>query len=82
MTTHWEVAPLAKRHDRASFDCGNAELNSFLQHFARQNQSENIGRTWVATATGNPHVLGFYMLTVASVSRDRFAAEEVKRLPR
>ena len=78
----WEVSLLAKRHERASFDCGNAELNSFLQQFARQNQSENVGRTWVATSGADPRVLGFYTLTVASVSRDRFSAEEVRRVPR
>ncbi|MDP3231362.1 MAG: GNAT family N-acetyltransferase [Myxococcales bacterium] len=78
----WDVALLAKRHDRSAFDCGSQELNVFLQQFARQNQSENIGRTWIATLDGEPRVLGFYTLTVASVSRDRFSAEEVKRVPR
>jgi len=81
-TQRWDVAFLAKRHDRSSFDCGSQELNVFLQQFARQNQSENIGRTWVATLDSEPRVLGFYTLTVASVSRDRFSAEEVKRVPR
>jgi hypothetical protein len=33
----WEEAPIAKEHARAAFDCGNAELNSYLQRYARQN---------------------------------------------
>ncbi len=27
----WDEAPIAKRHDRAGFDCGDADLNIYLQ---------------------------------------------------
>lgn len=76
------MGPLAKAHDRANFDCGEAALNEFLRSYARQNQSENVGRTWVATLPGQRRVLGFYTLTVASVAREHFSAEELKRVPR
>ena len=78
----WRVELLAKHHDRSSFDCGVAELTTYLRQFARQNQEENIGRTWVALGEAGRAVVGFYTLTVASVSRDRFSAEEIRRLPR
>ena len=25
----WDEAPIAKRHDRAAFDCGDADLNLY-----------------------------------------------------
>ena len=78
----WVMSPLAKAHERAVFDCGEPALNEFLQNYARQNQSENVGRTWVATHPGEHRVLGFYTLTVASVAREHFSAEEMKRVPR
>lgn len=78
----WVMSALAKAHDRASFDCGEPALNDFLRNYARQNQSENVGRTWVATFRGQPRVLGFYTLTVASVAREQFSAEEMRRVPR
>jgi ribosomal protein S18 acetylase RimI-like enzyme len=79
---NWIVASLTKSHERAHFDCGEPALNEFLRNYARQNQNENIGRTWVATHPGERRVLGFHTLTVASVARERFSAEEVKRVPR
>jgi hypothetical protein len=27
----WEEAPLTRQHDRAGFDCGDAELNLFAK---------------------------------------------------
>lgn len=82
MTETWVMASLAKTHDRAQFDCGHPALNEFLRNYARQNQNENIGRTWVATLPGQRRVLGFHTLTVASVTREQFSAEDTKRLPR
>lgn len=78
----WRVELLARQHNRSSFDCGVAELTTYLRQFARQNQVENVGRTWVALREDGQDVIGFYTLTVASVSRDRFSAEETKRVPR
>ncbi len=78
----FNITLLTKRHERDSFDCGEPALNEFLRKYARQNQQENVGRTWVLTAGDSSKVLGFYTLTVASVSHERLPAEEVKRLAR
>ena len=82
MTHGWVMSPLTKTHDRAGFDCGEPALNEFLRNYARQNQIENVGRTWIAVFPGQRRVLGFYTLTVASVSREQFSGEEMKRVPR
>ena len=31
----WHEAPIGKLHDRAAFDCGDSDLNLYLQKFAR-----------------------------------------------
>ena len=78
----WTIDLLMKRHHRTDFDCGQAALNSFLREYARQNQDENIGRTYVATRPSDPRVLGFFTLTVASVHRDDLSSADARRLPR
>ncbi len=78
----WKIEPLGKRHDRSGFDCGSEALNRFLRDFARQNQEENVGRTYVLVRPGDRRVLGFHTLTVATVERETLAAEEARRLPR
>ncbi len=67
MTYH--IEPLTSAHDRKSFDCGEPELNSFLEKFARQNQDLNIGRTFVLVPDdGSSRVVGFYTLSAGSVA--------------
>lgn len=78
----WIISTLSKAHDRTQFDCGERTLNEFIRNYARQNQKENVGRTWVATAPDERRILGFHTLTVASVERELFASEDAKRLPR
>jgi len=78
----WTVELLAKRHKRDSFESGEPALDEFLRKFARQNQEENVGRTFVATERGSAEVFGFYTLMVASIARELFDEASVKRVPR
>lgn len=78
----WVVELLSKRHKRESFDSGEPAIDDFLRKYARQNQDENIGRTFVAIEEGSAEVAGFYTLTVASVAREVFSDDLVKRVPR
>ena len=32
----WYEEPISRKHDRKAFDCGEHELNEFLQRYARQ----------------------------------------------
>lgn len=74
------VELIGPRHDRQSFDCGQAELNAFLQRHARQNADRNLGVTHVAVpAPGASHILGYYTLLVRTVDRDVFP--DAKKLP-
>jgi GNAT superfamily N-acetyltransferase len=79
----WEEAPLAKRHDRAAFDCGDADLNLYLQKYARQNHQSGGAKCFVAAPADAPaRILGFYTLSPASLEYARTPALAKKGLAR
>jgi GNAT superfamily N-acetyltransferase len=79
----WEETPLRKQHDRAAFDCGDADLNVYLQRYARQNHESGGAKCFVAAPSGEPaRVLGFYTLSPASVEYSRTPAVARKGLGR
>lgn len=65
----WHEEPIEKRHDRKSFDCGDARMNSFLHHYARQNHEFGGAKTFLAidNADGKT-ILGFYSLAPGAVT--------------
>jgi len=79
----WQEAPLAKRHDRAAFDCGDADLNLYLQKYARQNHESGGAKCLVAAPADAPaRILGFYTLSPASLEYARTPALAKKGLAR
>jgi hypothetical protein len=59
----WAEAALSRQHDRKAFDCGEAELNIYLQRYARQNHESGGAKCFVATPRNAlSRVLGFYTL--------------------
>jgi len=79
----WDEAPIAKRHDRAAFDCGDSDLNLYLQKFARQNHESGGAKCFVASPADAPaRVLGFYTLSPASLDYSRTPALAKKGLAR
>jgi GNAT superfamily N-acetyltransferase len=79
----WTEAALAREHDRAAFDCGDADLNVYLQRYARQNHESGGAKCFLAVATEMPtRVLGFYTLSPASLEYARTPALAKQRLAR
>lgn len=75
----WHEEPIEKRHDRASFDCGDADLNNFLQRHARKSHEKGGAKTFLAIDdTDDTKILGFYSLSPASIAYER-TPEIVKR---
>jgi GNAT superfamily N-acetyltransferase len=71
----WEEAPIAKIHGRAAFDCGNADLNLYLQRYARQNHESGGAKCYAAVPPDKPsRILGFYTLSPASLEYARTPA--------
>jgi GNAT superfamily N-acetyltransferase len=79
----WQEAPLAKQHERAAFDCGDADLNLYLRRYARQNHDSGGAKCFVAAPAEAPtHILGFYTLSPASLEYSRTPALAKKGLAR
>ncbi len=71
----WREEPIGKRHDRAIFDCGEADLDRYLDRFARQNHDSGGAKCFVAVPVDAPsRVLGFYTLSPASLAYARAPA--------
>jgi GNAT superfamily N-acetyltransferase len=74
----WCEEPIAKKHDRASFDCGEPALNEFLRRYARQSHEKGVAKTFVAISKSDRKtILGFYSLCPASLEYAR--APEILR---
>jgi predicted GNAT family N-acyltransferase len=78
-TPAWREEPIAKKHDRKAFDCGQEDLNRFLQQFARQAHEQGASKTYVAVddADGKT-ILAYYTPSPARV--DFYRVPEVARL--
>ena len=75
----WREEPIARHHDRQSFDCGEPALNEFLRRYARQSHESGSAKTFVAVSTEDDRsVFGFYSLSPASLDYAR-TPETVRR---
>lgn len=76
------VLPLNDRHDRKDFDCGDVELNDWLNQIARQHKEKGVSSTFVAVADEtSAEVLGFYAISLAELVNADLPAQSRKRLP-
>lgn len=80
--SQWRIEPLAKRHERAGFDCGEEGLNAFLRTHAGQNARRDVSRTYVAVPEGSKVVAGYYALSSGSVAFANLPDELARKLPR
>lgn len=68
----WVEAAITKQHDRTGFDCGDADLNLYVQKFARQNHESGGTKCFVAVPNDTPtRIIGFYTLSPASLEYAR-----------
>lgn len=79
----WHEEPIAKHHDRKTFDCGNAHLNDFLQHHARRSHDIGGSKTFLAIDdTDGRTILGFYSLAPTSIEPEEVPSTIRKGLAR
>jgi GNAT superfamily N-acetyltransferase len=79
----WHEEPIAKSHDRASFDCGDAQMNDFLRRFARQSHEHNASKTFCAIDDSAPErILGFYTIAPSAVAHQTVPPAMTKGLAR
>ena len=72
------IEPLSKTHKRKSFSCGNQELDNYLQRYARQNDTKNIAKCFVAV---NDVVLAYYTLSASSIEFESLPTKLSRQLP-
>ena len=70
------IEKLTASHTVETFDCGSGALNSYLHRYALRNQNNHAAHTYV-TGKGKT-VMGFYTLTVGSVSHEH-APERIQK---
>lgn len=62
------IEPLNASHDRKAFDCGDVELNRYLQEQAGQHAKKDITRTYIAVEENSAEVIGYYSLCAGAIS--------------
>lgn len=68
----WHEEPIAKKHDRQGFNCGQPDLTTFLQNYARQSHERGAAKTFLAIDDSDGKtVYGYYSLSPASVEYAR-----------
>ena len=79
----WREESIARAHDRASFDCGEPQMNEFLRRFARQSHEQNAAKTFCAVDAASPsRILGFYTIAPSAVAHDAAPPAMTKGLAR
>lgn len=79
----WREVPIDRHHDRAAFDCGDFDLNLYLQRYARQNHASGGAKTFVAVNPAQPaRILGYYSLSPGSLDYARTPAMAKRGLGR
>lgn len=73
-------------HDRSSFDCGEKELNTFLQIQAAKHMEVGVSRTMVLPASqplpnGKYPICAFYSIAPSSIERETLPEALAKKLP-
>jgi GNAT superfamily N-acetyltransferase len=78
----WVIEPLDRSHDRKSFCCGKAPLDTFLKTLAGQYERRRVGRTFVATAQGEKRVVGYYTTAAGSFALNSLPEASRQGLPK
>jgi len=73
-------------HDRASFDCGEGELNTFLKTQAAKHMEVGVSRTMLLPAAvplpdGKYPICAFYTTAPSAISREVLPEALAKKLP-
>lgn len=67
-----KIEVLSKSHNRVAFDCGDTELNNYLQKMARQHIAKGISKTFVLINVDEPTIIIAYMsIVVCEVFADK-----------
>lgn len=70
-------------HDRDAFDCGELDLNEYLQKTASQHLKKRIANAYVLVSLAESHkISGFFTLSFLEVDLSEVPAKYGKKLPK
>jgi GNAT superfamily N-acetyltransferase len=75
------IEKLQRTHDVDGFNCGQENLNRYLQRYALMNQRADGAQTYVGVSSGGT-IMGYYTLVVSSISYDDAPERLAKGLSR
>lgn len=75
------IEPLGRHRDRASFSCGNADLDDWFRRRAGQDDRRDVARVFVAVDSERG-IVGFYSLNAFTLSVADLPADIGRGLPR
>ncbi len=78
----YRIEPLSSAHDRASFSCGNSDLDRYLRQQASQDSRRDFATIFMAVEISTDVLHGFYSLSMASVLLDQLPTEIARKMPR
>jgi len=77
-----DIQKLEPNHDVRTFDCGDSELNSYLQRFALPNQELHMyGSTYVAYSE-DAELIGYYTIANSAIPRIELPPSQVAGAPK
>ncbi len=76
-----KIEVLQRSHNRKDFDCGQVELNRFIQQFALQHHKTGTSKTYACLDNDN-QVIGFYSLASMAISFEQVDSHLTHKLPR
>ncbi|WP_375459188.1 GNAT family N-acetyltransferase [uncultured Enterovirga sp.] len=77
------IEPLdRKRHDRAAFSCGVAQVDTYLRTVAAGLQDLETTRVYVARLDETPDIVGFYAVNAHAIDLGTLPEGMRKKLPR
>lgn len=76
------IEHLTTKHEKETFDCGKAPLNSFLRQYAVSNNERGLSRVYVAVRGTEQKVLAYYASSTGTFLRDHLPPDDQTGLPR
>jgi len=77
------IEPLARKHNKRGFRCGNDQLDYFIGKTAAQHIRTGVSRTFVLVPKANQTVIiGYYSITTCDVRVESFQPSDSKKLPK
>jgi predicted GNAT family N-acyltransferase len=81
-STDFSIELLAPHHDRASFSCGNEQLDRYLHSVANQDKKKNIAIPYVIFDKDRQSIIGYYTLSMSGIDLAQLPEQITKKLPK